>query len=90
MSKHTVASLLVRIEALEAKLAAREAQPVASAPVAASPANVVLWKSDAQRRFWREKACYALSREQPDARSFPADVVERKAEALFCAPRAAH
>ena len=93
MSKPTVASLsleIAELKALVAQLVATKAVAPSPAPVAPSAPNVVLWKSDAQRRFWREKACYALSREQPEARSFPADVVERKAEALFCAPRAAH
>ena len=85
MSKPTIASLLARIEALEAKHAAPR-----TTHVEPSTTNVVLWKNDAQRRFWREKACFTLAKEQPEARSFPVDVVERKAEALFCAPRAAH
>lgn len=72
--------LQAKYEVLSAALA--ELRPARPAP---STSHVVAWASDQQRRFWTEKACYALSKENAGARSFPADVVTAKAAELFTA-----
>jgi hypothetical protein len=78
MPRDTMNSLRAQILDLQTKIAA-----LSAAPAAPSPAHVVAWASDAQRRFWTEKACYALSKLHAGARSFPSDVVTTKAAELF-------
>lgn len=78
MPRPTIASLQAEIAALKAQIAALTPK---AAP-AADTDHVVLWKNDAQRRFWFEKACHALGKEFPARRSFSRTEVDAKAIAL--------
>ena len=87
MSRITLAALSAKLDALSAENTELRAKldALSTKPAAPSTSHVVAWASDQQRRFWTEKACYALSKENAGARSFPADVVTAKAVELFTA-----